>query len=192
MSNPTVKRIITTHSPSDKDGTDVQLHTTQLELVPVLTTAQGTAHVAHLYSHLNIPSINPHNLNEDQIKNAENVSGVVLPHGVNGQVTQLSPGFKVDYHRTSSVDYNIFLSGSAWLITPSSSSSVKKTGNQQEGEEEEEEGEERTLVKAGEIVVQTGTLHAWEAGPEGARWCTVVIAALPVEVGGKVLADVDF
>jgi hypothetical protein len=78
-------------------------------------------------------------------------------------------------HRSNSIDYNVFVSGHAYLITPSAS-----------GEEE------RTLVTAGEVVVQRGTLHAWEAGPEGARWVTVVVAALPVEVGGKPLEEVDF
>lgn len=53
-------------------------------------------------------------------------------------------------------------------------------------------GERRTLVKAGELVIQTGTLHAWEAGSDGAKWVTVVVAALPVEAEGKMLEDVDF
>jgi hypothetical protein len=78
-------------------------------------------------------------------------------------------------HRTNSVDYNIIVGGWAWLITPLG------------------EGKEvRTRVNAGEVVVQRGTIHAWEAGDEGARWVTVVVTAEAVEVGGKQLDEVDF
>lgn len=75
--------------------------------------------------------------------------------------------------------------GSAWHITP-------KEGG----------GEQRELVRVGDVVVQRGTLHAWEAGDEGARWVCVVVAAEPVRVGGagegegegegKVLEEVAF
>jgi len=99
---------------------------------------------------------------------------VVLPNGVNTQVTELKPNFKVGMHRTNSVDYNIMIQGWAWLITPS------------------EGGEVKTKVGSGEIVIQRGTIHAWEAGDEGARWVTVVVAANAVEVGGKKLDEVDF
>ncbi len=174
--SPTVKRIITTHEDKDIDGSKVSLISDQVPLKKVLDTDQGTAHVGILYSHLGLPTTNPHHITSDTIITAQNaVKGVVLPSGVNGQITQLSPGFRVDYHRTSSVDYNIFLSGSAFLITPTVDGK-----------------EERTEVKAGEVVVQTGTIHAWEAGKNGARWCTVVVAAKPVEVEGQALKDVDF
>lgn len=36
------------------------------------------------------------------------------------------------------------------------------------------------------------TIHAWEAGEEGARWVTVVVAAKPVEKDGKVFEEVNF
>lgn len=78
-------------------------------------------------------------------------------------------------HRTNSVDYNIMTHGSCWHITPN-----------------EAGGEDRVLVGVGEVVVQRGTLHAWEAGPEGARWICVVVAAEPVEIGGKKLEEVAF
>jgi hypothetical protein len=133
------------------------------------------------------------------------MSGVVTKGGVNGQVTQLNPGFKVGMHRTNSIDYNIVIEGSVWLITPgrgdgSGSTSASGSGSgsgpgERRGKEEEEEEEEetRTLVKAGEIVVQRGTLHAWEAGDQGVRWITIVVGVdKGVEVGGKELEEVAF
>lgn len=100
---------------------------------------------------------------------------MALPGGVNGQVTDVVPGYRIDMHRTNSLDYNIMVRGSAYLITP------RKDG-----------GEVRTLVKADEVVVQCGTLHAWEAGEEGARWVTVVVDAEGVKKDGKVFPEVDF
>ncbi|WRT67476.1 uncharacterized protein IL334_004448 [Kwoniella shivajii] len=167
------RRVVTSHAGTDKDGSHVILHDDNVILRPVLG---GNAHVSPLYSSSDIPSTNPHVISAEHITQAvANVPGVVLPGGTNGQITDLAPNFRVNMHRTSSIDYNVFLQGSAWLIVPD--------GN---------EGETRTEMKAGQIAVQTGTIHAWEAGPEGARWVTVVIAALPVEKDGKKFEDVDF
>lgn len=170
------RRVVTAHDPSDTDGTNVQIYDTPVQPLSIL---DGGAYHKPLYSHLGVPSTNTHTLSPSELDSAADaVKGVVLPNGANGQVTDLAPGFKVEYHRTSSVDYNIFVEGSCTLITPTPGG-----------------GEKRTEVKAGDIVIQRGTLHAWEAGPQGARWYTVVVSALPVKVGeeeGKELPDVDF
>ncbi|WVQ69744.1 uncharacterized protein L199_007964 [Kwoniella botswanensis] len=167
------RRIVTTHSPDDIDGSSVTLHDDQIPLRPVL---EGNAHISPLYSSSGVPSHNPHVISAEHIaQSMANVPGVVFPGGTNGQVTDVAPNYRIGFHRTSSIDYNVFLAGSAYLIVPDGKG-----------------GESRTLVKAGELLVQTGTLHAWQAGPEGARWVTVVVAALPVEKDGKVFEDVDF
>lgn len=169
-----VRRILTSHTPNDTDGSDVTIFDDHLTLNPVL---DGNAHVRHLFSHLGVPAISSHSITSSEIDAAAGaVPGVVYPGGVNGQITDVAPYYRIGMHRSNSIDYNIFLSGSATLITPS------KDGG----------GETRTEVGAGEIVIQRGTLHGWEAGPEGARWCTVVVAALPVEKDGRVFAEVDF
>lgn len=167
------RRILTSHSAQDTDGSHVSIHDAT---VPMTTGLNGNASFTPLFATLGLPTTTPATLDDKGIEDAMALApSVVTPDGVNAQVTDLKPGFRVDMHRTNSVDYNIFIHGSAYLITPDG------------------EGKEvRTLVKAGEIVVQRGTLHAWEAGPEGARWCTVVVAALPVEVGGKPLSEVAF
>ncbi|WWD16252.1 hypothetical protein CI109_100678 [Kwoniella shandongensis] len=169
----TFRRIITSHDPSDTTGDSVTFHDDTIPLKPVL---DGNAHMSPLYSSPGLPTTSPHQVTPEHVTKAmANVQGVVMPGGVNGQVTVLEPNFFVKYHRTSSVDYNIMLEGSAWLIVPDGKG-----------------GERKTEVKAGEMVVQTGTLHAWQAGPNGSRWVTVVVHALPVEKDGKVLEDVDF
>jgi quercetin dioxygenase-like cupin family protein len=129
-----------------------------------------------LFASLDVPTKSAHHITPSGIKEAMGLApSIVTPNGVNGQVTDLAPNAKVGMHRTNSIDYNVILKGSVWLITP--------YGNGNE--------EERVLVKAGEVVVQRGTVHAWEATEEGARWCTVIVSALPVEVGGKPLEEVD-
>lgn len=174
-----IRRIVTSHSSSDTSGNDVILHDDTIPLKPVLG---GQAHIQPFHAHL-LPSHNPHVItSEDVFRDTKELasSGVVTPGGVNSGVTQLAPNFRIGMHRTNSIDYNVFIEGSAWLITPS----VNADGS---------EKETRVLVKAGEVVVQRGTLHAWEAGPEGARWVSVIVAVEKgVEVNGKELEEVDF
>lgn len=102
---------------------------------------------------------------------------MVLPDGVNGQITELKPGVRVGMHRTNSVDYNVMVRGGAWHITPDPTV---------EGKEQKE------WVGEGDVVVQRGTMHAWQAGAEGARWVCVVVAAKPVVLDGKELEEIAF
>ena len=169
------RRVVTSHDPSDTDGTNVVVYD---DTVPIKSILDGSAGNQHLYSFDGCPAINSHVLSPQDLQaSADRVNGVVFPGGTNLQVTELAPNSRVGYHRTSSVDHNIFIAGSCTLVTPLPDGREK-----------------RTLVKAGDVVVQRGTLHAWEAGPEGARWYTVVVSALPVKTGGseKPLEDVDF
>lgn len=87
-------------------------------------------------------------------------------------------------HRTSSVDYNIMVKGGAWHITPDPTVTEAGEGGRK--------GEKREWVGVGDVVIQRGTMHAWEAGEEGARWVCVVISAKPVVLDGKELEDVAF
>ena len=147
--------------------------------VQPVSVLSGGAYIKPLFSHASLPAVSSHSITPQGIQEAADAApDVVRPDAVNGRVTDLAPNFKVDYHRTSSIDYNVVVAGSATLITPLPGG-----------------GEKRTVVRAGDMVIQRGTLHAWEAGDEGARWYTVVVAALPVKVGdgeGKELCDVDF
>lgn len=170
------RRIITSHPESDTDGSRVHLDDRSITLQPVLN---GQAHLSPFFSH-NIPNVTPHSISQqDILDSTDRVKGVVYKDGVNGMVTDLAPNFRVDYHRTHSKDYNVILKGTAYLITPAEDGSGREI---------------RTEVKPGEVVVQNGTIHAWESGPEGARWVTVIVAAEPVTVpsSGKTLPEVDF
>lgn len=168
-----IQRIITSHAAKDTDGTLIQVLRDDIPLRPVLG---GTAYMAPLFSSMGLPAVSTHQISTNQIdETASRVSGVALPGGTNAQVTHIEPGVYIKMHRTNSIDYNIILYGSATLITPS------------------DDGEDRTEVTAGDIVIQRGTLHAWQAGPDGVRWCTVVVAAEPVKLPcGGALEEVDF
>lgn len=171
------RRIITSHQPDDTDGSSVQIHDDQVTLTPVL---DGMAHILPLFASKGLPSTSAHSLTADDITDAMNMApNVVMEGGVNCRITDVKPNYLIKMHRTNSIDYNIIMAGSVTLITP-----IRHADGT--------EGEQRTAVKAGEIVCQRGTIHAWESGPEGARWITVVVPAKPVEKDGKTFAEVDF
>jgi quercetin dioxygenase-like cupin family protein len=101
---------------------------------------------------------------------AERESGLTLAGGSVIRVTDLAPGMRSPMHRTSSVDYGIVLQGEIDL--------------------ELDDGAV-TSVRAGEIVVQRGTIHAWVNNTSD--WCRiafVLIDAVPVVVAGKTLEPI--
>ena len=69
-------------------------------------------------------------------------------------------------HRTVSLDYGVVLIGEIELILDS--------------------GETR-LMKAGDICIQRGTMHAWRntSATEWARMMYVLQPSLPIEIGGQ-------
>lgn len=168
---PPLRRVLTSHHPEDHDGQNVIIMDDQLEL-PV--GRSGGTGMAPVFASLGLPAENAHTVETSQIDAAVRLATptIVTAGGVNGRIVQMLPGQRFEMHRTSSIDYNIMLSGSVDLITPAG------------------RGVERTTVRAGDVVIQRGTLHAWEAGVDGARWFSVIVAASPVHVGGQNLPDV--
>ncbi|HEX6441406.1 MAG TPA: cupin domain-containing protein [Stellaceae bacterium] len=83
------------------------------------------------------------------------------------RVVEFAPGGTKFMHRTETLDYAILLKGECNL--------------------ELDDG--KTIrMKAGDICVQRGTMHAWvPTGPEPAVFAFVLIDADPVEMGGKKL-----
>lgn len=83
------------------------------------------------------------------------------------RVTEIAPGAPKFMHRTETLDYAILLSGECDL--------------------ELDDGRTVTL-KAGDIVVQRGTMHAW-VNNSGAPciFAFVLIDAVPAEAGGQTL-----
>ncbi|THV07745.1 hypothetical protein K435DRAFT_772575 [Dendrothele bispora CBS 962.96] len=89
--------------------------------------------------------------------------------GTNLQYTEIEPGFVSPMHRTSSLDYNIWVEGEAILIM--------------------EDGSETVINRPGDVVIMRGALHAWK-NPSTTKWCrwvTVLASAKPVVLQGKEL-----
>src|SRR5947207_1043215 len=94
-------------------------------------------------------------------------TGTTHDNGTVFRILELEPGNSPRVHRTDSLDYAVIMSGEIDM---------------------ELESGELTHLKAGDVVVQRGTVHNWiNRGTEPCVIAFVLIAAKPVEVGGKVL-----
>jgi quercetin dioxygenase-like cupin family protein len=93
-------------------------------------------------------------------------TGTTLDNGTVFRILELAPGVTPRNHRTDSIDYAVVMSG-----------------------EVEMELDDTTVhLKAGDVLVQRGTIHNWvNRGSEPCVIAFVLIAAKPVTVGGKVL-----
>jgi quercetin dioxygenase-like cupin family protein len=95
-------------------------------------------------------------------------TGTTLDNGTVFRILELQPGNTPRVHRTDSLDYAVIMSGEIDM---------------------ELETGEITHLKAGDVVVQRGTVHNWvNRGTEPCVIAFVLIAAKPVVAGGKVLA----
>ncbi len=84
--------------------------------------------------------------------------------GTTCRITSFAPGHGPFPHRTETVDYAILLSGEIDM---------------------ELEGNEVVHLKAGDVVVQRGTMHTWlNKGAVPAVFAFILIDAKPVEVSG--------
>jgi len=98
---------------------------------------------------------------------AQRQTGTTLANGTVFRILEVGPGNAPRVHRTNSIDYAVVMSG--------------------EIDMELEEGSSVHL-RAGDVVVQRGTMHNWvNKGTEPCRIAFILIDAKPVEVGGKVL-----
>ena len=93
-------------------------------------------------------------------------TGTTLDNGTVFRVLELAPGVSPRNHRTDSIDYAVVMSG-----------------------EVDMELDDTTVhLKAGDVLVQRGTIHNWvNRGTQPCVIAFVLIAAKPVAVGGKVL-----
>ena len=105
--------------------------------------------------------------NDGQDDAAARQVGTTLDNGTILRVVEFSPGVQSRNHRTDSIDYAIIISG--------------------EIDMELEKGNEVHL-KAGDVVVQRGTIHNWvNRGTQPCVIAFILIDAKPVEIGGRVL-----
>jgi quercetin dioxygenase-like cupin family protein len=90
--------------------------------------------------------------------------GTTLDDGTVFRVVEFSPGVQRRMHRTDSIDYAVIMAG----------------------EIDMELDESTVHLKAGDVLVQRGTIHNWVN--RGTAPCTIafiLIAAKPAEAGGK-------
>lgn len=93
-------------------------------------------------------------------------TGTTLSNGTVFRVVEFAPGVASRVHRTDSIDYAVVISGEIDMELDNSI----------------------VHLKAGDVLVQRGTIHNWVN--RGNTPCVIVfvlIDAKPVEVGGKVL-----
>ncbi len=103
------------------------------------------------------------NGNEDQSRRR---TGTTLANGTVFRILELAPGSAPRNHRTDSIDYAVVI----------------------KGEIDMELDDTTVHLKAGDVLVQRGTIHNWvNRGSEPCVIAFVLIAADPVTAGGKVL-----
>jgi quercetin dioxygenase-like cupin family protein len=104
--------------------------------------------------------------NQGDEDTAKRRAATIVPDGTAFRVIEFSPGVQARNHRTSSIDYAVVISGEIDM---------------------EMDG---TVVhlKAGDVLVQRGTVHNWvNTGPEPCVIAFILIDAKPVSADGKLL-----
>ena len=92
--------------------------------------------------------------------------GTTLKNGTVFRIIEFSPGLAARNHRTDSIDYIVVISG----------------------EIDMELDDSVVHLKAGDVMVQRGTIHNWvNRGTAPCVLAVILVDAKPVEVGGKVL-----
>ena len=93
-------------------------------------------------------------------------TGTTLDNGTVFRVLELAPGVSPRNHRTDSIDYAVVMSGEVDMVLDDTT----------------------VPLKAGDVLVQRGTIHNWvNRGTVPCVIAFVLIAAKPVTIGGKVL-----
>jgi quercetin dioxygenase-like cupin family protein len=92
--------------------------------------------------------------------------GTTLANGSVFRVLKLDPGVSPRNHRTDSIDYAVVISGQIDMVLDT----------------------ETVTLKAGDVLVQRGTVHNWiNNSKEPCVIAFVLVSAKPVSVGGKTL-----
>lgn len=90
--------------------------------------------------------------------------GLVNPLGSVCRIVDTAPGYITPMHRTMSVDYGVVIVGEMELQL---------------------DGGEKRILKAGDVVVQRGTMHAWR-NPDDKAWSRMMFVMLGLGEGGAV------
>jgi quercetin dioxygenase-like cupin family protein len=107
--------------------------------------------------------------NDGQADDGLKKVGTTLKNGTIFRVIEFAPGVAARNHRTDSIDYIVVMSGEIDMELDGSS----------------------VHLKAGDVMVQRGTIHNWvNKGTQPCVLAVVLVDAKSVEVGGKVLTAV--
>ena len=158
--SPPVRRIVTGH---DEAGRAVF---TADDLLPVTPIPSGDAAFSLIWTTASVPADN-----NDDTDGRSRDAGLTLHQGSVIRIVDMLPGGVSPFHRSSSIDYGIVLSGAVEL--------------------ELDDGAV-TTAHAGDIIVQRGTIHLWRnpSATENCRIAFVLIEAAPRIVDGEPLADI--
>jgi len=153
------RRVVTGHT---QEGTAIYVsdEAFETEIVPT-----GDAKMSLVWTTGELPA----DLNDDTDGRARE-AGVTLDGGSVIRVVDMLPGATSPFHRSSSIDYGIVLSGEIELELDNK---VSKT------------------MGPGSIIVQRGTIHLWR-NPSETEMCRIVFVlteATPFQVDGKPLED---
>ena len=142
----------------DKTGRAIVLHD---EIAKEVTASRPGANACVVWTSEGFP-VN----NDGSSDDATRKTGTTLANGTVFRVVQFNPGVSPRNHRTDSIDYAVVMSGE---IDMDIDGAV-------------------VHLKAGDVLVQRGTIHNWvNRGAEPCVIAFVLIDAKPVAVGGKVL-----
>ena len=108
----------------------------------------------------------PVNNDGDEDPSARSI-GTTLENGTVFRVVQFNPGVTPRNHRTDSIDYAVVMSGEIDMDLDGTT----------------------VHLKAGDVLVQRGTVHNWiNKGKEPCVIAFVLVSAKPVTAGGKTLS----
>jgi len=157
--NGQIRRVVTGHT---EEGKAIFTHDDQYETQLIPT---GDAKFTLIWTESEVPS----DLN-DQTDGRLRPAGTTLHGGSVIRVVDILPDQHSPFHRSSSVDYGIVMSGHVELELDDG---VKKT------------------IGPGAIIVQRGTIHLWR-NPSDTELCRIIFVlteARPFEIEGKPLED---
>ena len=143
--SPPVRRIVTGH---DEAGRAVF---TADDLLPVTPIPSGDAAFSLIWTTASVPADN-----NDDTDGRERDAGLTLHQGSVIRIVDMLPGGVSPFHRSSSIDYGIVLSGAVEL--------------------ELDDGAV-TTAHAGDIIVQRGTIHLWR-NPSASENCRIAFVLI--------------
>lgn len=136
------------------------------DLLPVAPIPSGDAAFSLIWTTASVPADN-----NDDTDGRSRDAGLTLHQGSVIRIVDMLPGGVSPFHRSSSIDYGIVLAGAVEL--------------------ELDDGAV-TTARAGDIIVQRGTIHLWRnpSATDICRIAFVLIEAAPRIVDGKPLPDI--